>query len=137
MAFSLDQFYRLNRRVLIWIVLFVLLWLLRDFFGLIFMTFLLTFFSAEAELGQSGVVRLQSTLSQLSDTRKKLLFTHTPPIDPLGPRDDGFESQLEGARTLSAVSGGGAHDHDGRYALQNHPHHDVPRHSHEASVRLT
>lgn len=43
MAFSLDQFYRLNRRALIWIILGVLIWLMRDFFGLIFMTFILAF----------------------------------------------------------------------------------------------
>ncbi len=43
MAFSLDQFYRLNRRALIWIILFGLLWLLRGYFGLVFMTFVLAF----------------------------------------------------------------------------------------------
>ncbi len=45
MAFSLDQFYRLNRRALIWVILGFVLWLLRDFFGVIFLTFLLTFFA--------------------------------------------------------------------------------------------
>lgn len=48
MAFSLDQFYRLNRRALIWIVLAVLLWLMRDFFGLVFLTFVLAFFAMPA-----------------------------------------------------------------------------------------
>lgn len=43
MAFSLDQFYQLNRRALIWLVLFGLLWLLRDFFSLVFLTFVLAF----------------------------------------------------------------------------------------------
>jgi predicted PurR-regulated permease PerM len=43
MAFSLDQFYRLNRRALIWIILFALIWLMRDFFSLIFLTFILGF----------------------------------------------------------------------------------------------
>ncbi|MBI5442999.1 MAG: AI-2E family transporter [Deltaproteobacteria bacterium] len=46
MELSLDQFYRLNRRILIWVALFVLIWLLRDFFGLIFLIFVLTFISA-------------------------------------------------------------------------------------------
>ena len=46
MAFSIDQFYRLNRRALIWIILFVLLYLLRDFFGIIFLTFVLSFIAA-------------------------------------------------------------------------------------------
>jgi predicted PurR-regulated permease PerM len=43
MSFSFDDFYRLNRRGLIWIILLSLLWLLRDFFNLIFLTFLLIF----------------------------------------------------------------------------------------------
>jgi predicted PurR-regulated permease PerM len=46
MAFSLDQFYRGNRRVLIWLILLGLLWLMRDFFGLVFLTFVLAFFAA-------------------------------------------------------------------------------------------
>ncbi len=45
MAFSLDQFYRLNRRALIWIILFALLYMMRDFFGLVFLTFMLAFFA--------------------------------------------------------------------------------------------
>jgi predicted PurR-regulated permease PerM len=43
MAFAFDEFYRLNRRVMIWIILAALLWLLRDFFDLIFLTFALIF----------------------------------------------------------------------------------------------
>jgi predicted PurR-regulated permease PerM len=43
MAFTFDEFYRLNRRALIWIILAGLLWLLRDFFDLIFVTFALIF----------------------------------------------------------------------------------------------
>lgn len=43
MSFSLDSFYEANRRILIWLILIGLLWLLRDFFGLIFITFVLTF----------------------------------------------------------------------------------------------
>ena len=43
MSFSLDNFYEANRRVLIWVILIALLWLLRDFFGLIFITFVLAF----------------------------------------------------------------------------------------------
>jgi hypothetical protein len=68
---------------------------------------LAAFFSAQAELGEDGVERLHDTLSRLSDTRPKLLFTHTPPIDPIGPRDEGFESQIEGARTLSVLAENG------------------------------
>lgn len=43
MSFSIDRFYQLNRRVLIWVILIAVLWLLRDFFGLIFITFVLAF----------------------------------------------------------------------------------------------
>ncbi len=53
MSFSLSQFYQLNRRIIIWILLFALLWLGRDFFGLIFMTFVLAFIAEPlAELGR-------------------------------------------------------------------------------------
>lgn len=45
MAFSLDQFYRINRKALIWLVLAVVVWLLRDFFGLMFLTFVIAFFA--------------------------------------------------------------------------------------------
>lgn len=43
MSFRFDDFYTLNRRVLIWIILLSLLWVLRDFLNLIFLTFLLIF----------------------------------------------------------------------------------------------
>lgn len=45
MEFSLDRFYRLNRRAIIWIVLFALLYFLRDFLLLIFLTFITGFFA--------------------------------------------------------------------------------------------
>ncbi len=47
-AFSFLDFYRQNRRVVIWAVFFGLLWLLRDFFGLIFLVFVLAFVAAGA-----------------------------------------------------------------------------------------
>lgn len=43
MTFNLANFYEVNRRILIWLILIGLLWLLRDFFGLIFITFVLIF----------------------------------------------------------------------------------------------
>ncbi len=45
MQFSLDRFYRINRRALIWLALFGLIYILRDFFALIFLTFLLVSFT--------------------------------------------------------------------------------------------
>lgn len=57
MAFSFDSFYHLNRRVLIWAILIAVLWLLRDFSGLIFITFLLVFIATP--LVQLGHQRLK------------------------------------------------------------------------------
>ena len=45
MQFSLDRFYRINRRALIWLALFGLIYILRDFFALIFVTFLMVSFT--------------------------------------------------------------------------------------------
>lgn len=45
MQFSLDRFYRINRRALIWLALFGLIYVLRDFFALIFLTFITVSFT--------------------------------------------------------------------------------------------
>ncbi|MBI3737061.1 AI-2E family transporter, partial [Candidatus Sumerlaeota bacterium] len=58
MDFSLDRFYRLNRKAIIWIVLFGLIYLLRDFFTLIFLTFILGFFAIQAARFLSDRLRL-------------------------------------------------------------------------------
>ncbi len=51
-TFSLNEFYQRNRRVVIWVILFGLLWLLRDFFGLVFLSFVLAIVAAPfAEIG--------------------------------------------------------------------------------------
>jgi predicted PurR-regulated permease PerM len=51
-TFSLNEFYQRNRRVVIWVILFGLLWLLRDFFGLVFLSFVLAIIAAPlAEFG--------------------------------------------------------------------------------------
>lgn len=42
MSFSLEQFYRANQKILIWLVLGVLLWAVRGYFGLIFVVYVLT-----------------------------------------------------------------------------------------------
>ena len=57
MSFSLDNFYEANRRVMIWVTLIALLWLLRDFFGLIFITFVLAFIAIP--LARAGQIRLK------------------------------------------------------------------------------
>ena len=45
-AFSFNEFYQRNRRVVIWVILFLLLWLLRDFFGVVFLAFVLAIIAA-------------------------------------------------------------------------------------------
>ncbi|MCX7020317.1 MAG: AI-2E family transporter [bacterium] len=48
MEFRVDRFYRINRRVLIWAAIIALLYILRDFFALIFITFLVVSFTLPA-----------------------------------------------------------------------------------------
>lgn len=48
MEFSIDRFYRLNRQLVLWLVFFGLIYLLRDFFLLVFLTFILGFFAHPA-----------------------------------------------------------------------------------------
>lgn len=43
MELDLQRFYRINRRFLMWIAFFVILYLLRDFFALMFLTFIFAF----------------------------------------------------------------------------------------------
>jgi len=43
LEFDLERFYRINRRVLMWVLFFLLLYLLRSFFTLVFLTFVLGF----------------------------------------------------------------------------------------------
>lgn len=48
MDFSFDRFYRLNRRAIIWLVLFGVIYYLREYFLLIFLTFIIGFFALPA-----------------------------------------------------------------------------------------
>ncbi len=51
-TFSLNEFYQRNRRVVIWVILFGLLWLLRDFFAVVFLAFVLAIVTVPiADLG--------------------------------------------------------------------------------------
>jgi predicted PurR-regulated permease PerM len=51
-AFSFNEFYQRNRRIVIWVILFGLLWLLRDFFGVVLLSFVLAIVAAPmAEFG--------------------------------------------------------------------------------------
>lgn len=62
-TFSFSQFYRHNRRIVIWAVLLGLLWMLRGFFGLVFLTFMLAFVASPvAEFGNRRL-RLPYSLS--------------------------------------------------------------------------
>lgn len=48
MELSLNRLYRLNRKAVIWAVFFALIYLLRDYFTLLFLTFILAFFAYPA-----------------------------------------------------------------------------------------
>jgi predicted PurR-regulated permease PerM len=56
-AFSFNEFYQRNRRVVIWVILFLLLWALRDFFAVVFLTFVLAIIAAP--LVEIGMRRLR------------------------------------------------------------------------------
>ena len=56
-TFSLSEFYQRNRRFVIWAVLFGLLWLLRDFFALVFLTFVIA--NLAAPVAEFGTRRLR------------------------------------------------------------------------------
>jgi predicted PurR-regulated permease PerM len=56
-AFSFNEFYQRNRRVVIWVILFLLLWALRDFFAVVFLTFVLAIVAAP--LAEIGMRRLK------------------------------------------------------------------------------
>ena len=56
-TFSLSEFYQRNRRFVIWAVLFGLLWLLRDFFALVFLTFVIA--NLAAPVADFGTRRLR------------------------------------------------------------------------------
>lgn len=55
MEFRIDRFYRLNRRALTWAAFFALIYLLRDYFALLFLMFVISFFAYPA--CQSLIVR--------------------------------------------------------------------------------
>lgn len=65
------------------------------------------FYSADGRLGDNGLVRLNTALKRLDATRPAFLFTHTPPFDPLGARDQGFVSAIEAGRTMSVINEAG------------------------------
>ena len=56
-AFSFNEFYQRNRRIVIWVILFGLLWLLRDFFGVVLLSFVLAIVAAP--LADIGTRRLR------------------------------------------------------------------------------
>ena len=56
-AFSFSEFYQRNRRVVIWVILFLLLWALRDFFAVVFLSFVLAIIAAP--LAEIGMRRLR------------------------------------------------------------------------------
>jgi len=70
-TFSVNEFYQRNRRLIIWVILFGLLWLLRDFFGVVLLSFVLAIVAAP--LAAVGTRRLRMP-HWLSLTLVYLLF---------------------------------------------------------------
>jgi predicted PurR-regulated permease PerM len=56
-AFSLNEFYQRNRKVVIWVILILLLWALRDFFAVVFLGFVLAIVAAP--MAEIGIRRLR------------------------------------------------------------------------------
>jgi len=71
MSFSLNNIYEANQRIIIWLILIGLLWILNDFFGLIFMTFVLAFIATP--LIRTGQIKLRLPY-RLSLTLVYILF---------------------------------------------------------------
>jgi predicted phosphodiesterase len=65
-------------------------------------------YSAGGIVGSRRIFQLRSTLLRFAPQDPIVVVTHTPPIDPLGARNDGFLSEIEAARTLSIMSDFGA-----------------------------
>src|SRR5699024_3868244 len=49
-----------------------------------------------------------TALSRFDPARPALVFTHTPPLDPLGLRNRGFLSPIAAARALSVLTNSSA-----------------------------
>ena len=63
MEFSFDRFYQVNRKAIIWVVLFGLIYLLRDYFTLIFLTFIISFFAFPASKYLRDRLRLSQSIA--------------------------------------------------------------------------
>lgn len=65
------------------------------------------FFTPQHQMDEAAITRLETFLRPLrrsaNNTRPLLAFTHTPPIDPDGIRNLGFESRTQGSRVLSVL----------------------------------
>lgn len=70
------------------------------------------FFTPQHKMDEAGITRLETFLRPLrrneNNQRPLLTFTHTPPIDPNGIRNLGFESRIQGSRVLSVLEAFGA-----------------------------
>jgi len=62
-TFKFEEFYQRNRRIVIWAILFGLLWLLRDFFAIVFLAFVLAVVAAPVSEFGKRRLRLPHWLS--------------------------------------------------------------------------
>ena len=65
-------------------------------------------YSAGGIVGSKRIFQLRSTLVRFAPSQPVVVWTHTPPVDPLGARNDGFLSEIEASRMLSVMSEYGA-----------------------------
>jgi len=62
---DLQRFYNLNRRALMWVVFFAVLYLLRDFFALVFLTFIFGFVMRKVAIALASTTRMPYWLAVL------------------------------------------------------------------------
>lgn len=97
-----------------------------------------TFYSAEAKLAPRGLSNLESFLRAMESEEQRwrqsegvelepgqarvwpvIAFTHTPPFDPSGAREDAFRSRLEASRVMSLLAEYSVHSLFAGHLLDN------------------
>ena len=69
-VFSLNEFYQRNRKVVIWVILVLLLWALRDFFAVVLMSFVLAI-GLSAVTGYATKADVQRLIDSIQATAAK------------------------------------------------------------------
>ena len=75
-AFSFNEFYQRNRRVVIWVILFLLLWALRDFFAIVFWSDQCRDWDASVDVASGDVLRIK--MKAIAEARGEPKLTERP-----------------------------------------------------------